>query len=495
MRNCRTYFFAPFLILSLVILSIDSVSADDHLPQSITFADFGYINSVASSLNRVYFATTEGIIRFNKQNDSWDEPLTGSAAIQNQEILRVWVDSFDEKLYAETVAGFYEYDIFFGVWFPISHFSDLNSNYSHTKPPEDLLPEMGEIYFGGGSFEDSLGRRYSISDMILDESGNYWIGTWGNGAARASITSRVVERLPFGLTQNRVGTIYSEDSLLWLGGRFHSQRRSGITGFDPNTFRSIQIESGVTNGFPAANINCLIGDDDYLYLGTDEGLMLMDRSSFRIMRQIERRHGLIDDKVTSLAAVGDTLFVGTQGGLSIITHEYDSIAAVYPEQFFNHTIYDIEHIGGHIWIASSVGAFRLSLKTFKLQSYIDKDALLFSHVYDIFGEGDNIWFAADGGLLRLNRNSGKSQKFQDQSSLPFPRVVAANEYLAAISSSRGVLIFFLNDDDFRTSREFSIEDGLASSEVSSLFLSGDYLWIGTDKGLTRLLWNDDDFMD
>ena len=368
MSSNRSILTIPFLIIVIFFQTEVRLSAGDHHPQSITFSDFGYVNSVASSLKRVYFATTEGIIRFNKLEDNWDDPLTGSASILYQEILRVWVDTFDEKLYAETVTGLYEYDIFFGSWLPISHIPQLNSNYNHTAPPDDLLPQSGENYFGGGNFADPLGRQYSISDMILDESGTYWIGTWGKGAARASVTSRVVEQLPFGLTQNRVGTIFYEDSLLWLAGKFHGQRRTGITGFDPVTFSSIQIESGVTTGFPVANINCLLGDKDYLFIGTDEGLMLMDRSSHRIVRQLERRHGLLDDNILSLAAIGDTLFIGAQGGLSIITNDFDSIAAVYPEQFYNQTIYDIEIIDNYIWIASSVGAYRLSLMTDKLQS-------------------------------------------------------------------------------------------------------------------------------
>jgi ligand-binding sensor domain-containing protein len=34
------------------------------------------------------------------------------------------------------------------------------------------------------------------------------------------------------------------------------------------------------------------------------------------------------------------------------------------------------------------------------------------------------------------------------------------------------------------------DDGLASNYVLSLRFDGDYLWIGTEKGLTRFFWND-----
>ena len=42
---------------------------------------------------------------------------------------------------------------------------------------------------------------------------------------------------------------------------------------------------------------------------------------------------------------------------------------------------------------------------------------------------------------------------------------------------------------------FTTQDGLPSNEIYELLLDGDYLWIGSDRGLTRFLWNDPDRID
>jgi len=51
------------------------------------------------------------------------------------------------------------------------------------------------------------------------------------------------------------------------------------------------------------------------------------------------------------------------------------------------------------------------------------------------------------------------------------------------------------DHDPPLEREFTTQDGLPSNEVYELLLDGDYLWIGSDRGLTRFLWNDPDRID
>lgn len=487
--RCHNIALMSAAIVAFLFMSM-SAHGDDNRVNIVTFADFGYVNSVATSINHVYFATTEGIISYNKVEERWEKPLTGTLGFLGEEAKQIWVDTFGEKLYARTNIGLYELDLFFDQWFPINDLPRINKSYLHTSPPEDILPAAGENYFGDGRFTDRFGRLYSISDMIDDQHGTFWIGTWGRGAARASNSSRVVERLPFGLAQNRVGTIFSEDSLLWLSGSRDRQFRTGITGFNPTTFGSLQIETGLDTDLPAVDINCLYGDKNYLYVGTEIGLLLLDRRTWRVVREIKRRHGLPNDRITSLTGNGDTLYVGTREGLSMITESLDSIATVYPGVFSEQTIYDLEIIGGHLWIGSSVGAYRLSLSRYTLQSYRDADAFLFSQVYDIESEGENIWFSADGGMLKLNSKTGKVETFQSQSSLPRRRVIAANESIAAINSNRGVTIFFLDDKSSRVSREFSVDDGLVSDNIFDLHLEGDYLWIGSDKGLTRLLWND-----
>ena len=38
-------------------------------------------------------------------------------------------------------------------------------------------------------------------------------------------------------------------------------------------------------------------------------------------------------------------------------------------------------------------------------------------------------------------------------------------------------------------RHFGVRDGLVGSRVYDILLDGDYVWFGTNRGLTRFYWN------
>ncbi len=72
--------------------------------------------------------------------------------------------------------------------------------------------------------------------------------------------------------------------------------------------------------------------------------------------------------------------------------------------------------------------------------------------------------------------------------------MAVNDTIAAVASNKGMFfIYYKNRSQF--TREFTTEDGLASNDINSLLMDGDYIWVGTDKGLTRFWWNNPDRVD
>jgi ligand-binding sensor domain-containing protein len=285
-----------------------------------------------------------------------------------------------------------------------------------------------------------------------------------------------------------VNALFKQDSLLWLGGSVYNSFRFGISVFDPvkNTF--FHIESGLESDFPSVDINCLSGDDTSIYVGTPEGLFCLNKEMKRVTRSYSTRSGLSDNNVISVKVIGDSIFVGTAGGLNIILAAKDSVGAVRPSQFFGEAIYDLELVDSSLWIAGSSGAYRLKLPKGKLQKFQDPHAVLFSQVYDIERYGDNLWFASDDGLIRLSIKSGETEPFRLTNQRITPRALAVNDTIAAVASDKGMTVIFYKNKN-QLIRDFTTEDGLASNTVYSLLLDGDYVWIGTDRGLTKFLWN------
>lgn len=457
---------------------------------AITFADFTRINHIASSNTHVYFATTEGIIRFNKLQNRWEDPLTGAEGIDNRDVRRIWVDLFDERLYAQTSLGEYEYDILFAEWFPIGEIPSIQTNGVHIQPPTMMYPPAGYNYAPEGFLIDRHARDFYFSDVLDDRSGNLWIGTWGYGPLMASSASGELEFLTFGLIQNRVDAIYDDGGVLWIGGSSLGGFRTGITIFDTDENTFSHIESGVGEGLPYADVNCLGGDSDYIYVGTDQGLHFLERDTRQVTRTVSGHSGLADDRVLSVATSGDSLFVGTENGMNLITIGGDSVRYVRPRQFFNISVYDFEVTDTSIWIASSAGAYQLLFGSGRLQKFQDPHSIIFNNVYRIERFNRYLWLVSDGGMVRLNLATGETAPFPSTMRGLYRRAMAVGEEIAAVASGRGLTIYFLGEDQQVTEREFTRFDGLPSEDITCLHLDGDYLWVGSERGLTRFLWND-----
>ena len=489
----RSYRFATSLAL-LILLTATSVHSQWLKDQAVTWSDFNQVHAVASSMSHVYFATEGGVIRYNKSEQRWEDPLTGADGFQNEIAKKIWVDQFDNKLYAQTDLGYYQYDILFERWYPITSLPSIDNTTRHIATPDILLPDFDANYMGGDDFIDYFGRKFSVTDVVEDGLGNLWIGTWGFGAAVARTATGMMHLMPYGLLQRSVGTMYVEDSMLWLSGPIYNDYRTGISGFEREKGTFTFIETGLRSDLPAVDINCLSGRDDVLYAGTPRGLYVIDKETKMTQRRLDSRNGLMSDNVLSLATFDDALYVGTSRGLSVTGGKMDSAVYVRPETFRGQYVFDIVPDSDAVWIASTVGAYRYTPSTDRLQNYVDPEKLLASEVYDIEVLGDDIWFVSRSGVVRLDAVTGDSKSYKEIAGRVDYRAMAVNKWICAVTSNFGVTFIFLDSDRDYT-KEFGMRDGLPSNNVYSLMFDGDYLWIGTDEGLTRFWWNNPNRVD
>ena len=489
----RSYRFVTSLAL-LFLLAVTSVNGQWLKDQAVTWTDFNQVHSVASSMSHVYFATEGGITRYNKSEQRWEDPLTGADGFQNEIAKKIWVDQFDSRLYAQTDLGYYQYDILFERWYPVTSLPSIDNSSRHIATPDILLPDFDANYMGGDDFVDYNGRRFSVSDVVDDGLGNLWIGTWGFGAAVARTSTGIMHMMPYGLLQRHVGAMYADDSILWMSGPVYNDYRTGISGFDREKGTFTFIETGLRNDLPAVDINCLSGANDVLYAGTPRGLYVIEKESKMTRRRLDSRNGLMSDNVLSLATLNDALYIGTSKGLCVTGGKMDTTAYVRPETFSGQYIFAIVPDSDAIWIASTVGAYRYTPQNDRLQHYVDPDNILISEVYDIDVLEDEIWFVSRTGVVRLDAVTGDSHSYKEIAGRVDYRAMAVNESICAVTSNFGVTFIFL-DSDREYTKEFGVRDGLASNNVYNLLFDGDYLWIGSDEGLTRFWWNNPNRVD
>lgn len=492
MRNIL--FNSILKVIILFVLSLSSSHAFYPKGQAVTFGEFKHINYIAVSNTHAYFATTRGIIRYNKAENFWENPLTGTQGLDHNDIQKIWVDDFDTRLYAQTSNGYFEYDIMLENWYSISSIPEVNNQSEHIKiPPTLFAPPL----FNYDSYEryliDPNGRHFLFGDFVEDLQGNLWIGSWGYGVFSSNTSNYYLTPLPYGLIQNRVNALYDDNGTLLISGAVLNDQRTGITLYDIKEDNFSFIESGIDNLFPSVDINCLAADEFSIYAGTTNGLYIIDKANKRLDRQLTSSNGLAYDNIISLLASNDTIFVGTEYGLSIL-YKSDSGLAASKTSFPEAVIFEMEIVDNSLWLATSLGAYRLKLKSGQLQKIRDDMAILFSNVVDIERYKQYLWFLSDKGLVKLNIESGEHQSYPQVFKSSVANALAVNDTIAAIATESGLAIYFYaNKKPF--TREFTVDDGLPSNYTYSVMLDGDYLWLGSEMGLTRFYWNNPDRVD
>ncbi len=477
-----------FLLPVSVLILISSVQSLPPAGQTVFYSDFSFIRNIATSTNYVYFATSNGIIIYDKFTRLWKEPLTSKYGIDDRDIHNIWVDRFGDHFYAQTSTDLYEYDSIGGRWYGMGSLPPLETDDKKVDAPKVMFAPAGFNYLSDGRLVDDAGRYFSLAETIEDGSGNLWIGTWGRGAAKSSSRTGIIELLPYGLIQERVNAIFNDSGYLWVSGAVLNSLRTGISVFDSEENSFEYIESGLSRDFPAVDINAIFGNDSLIYVGTEAGLITIDRGTLRILNRYSRKEGLSNENILSIAASGDTIFVGTAHGLNMIIPLGDSTGVGGPVQLLDDVIYDLEVVDTTLWIASSSGAYRWYWTTDKLQQYQDPNLVIFSSCLAIERWKTFLWLASNDGAVKLNLRTGETTPFRSVTSNRGFRALAVNDSIAVMTSNRGMnMLFHAIDKPYE--REFTTDDGLPSSNVFELELDGDYVWIGTDRGLTRFWWN------
>jgi ligand-binding sensor domain-containing protein len=489
LRSAVLIFVAVLVGATVAILPAGAAPRSGEM---ITWGNFQYVQSVGVSTSHVYFATTNGIVRYNKLEQHWELPLTGADGLGDLEVKKLWATRFDDHLYVQTSIGYYEYDAFFDRWYQRSDLPPLDTIYSQVTIPTNLIPPEGFNYFSTGQLADMAGRSAPISTAVQDNTGDLWIGTWGYGPAHTQGGALEMQLLTCGLLQNQVSALARQDSTLFVSGLYTGGSRNGVTEFHLNDYGSDFIEAGISQNFPLTDVLSLAADESRLYVGTPNGLLLVDRGSGQMIRRIDHRSGLADDSVIALTRRSDSLFIGTASGVSMLRG--DSIRLIAPKSLHGHHIYHLESQGAYLWLATDFGAYRLNTVTGEIGEYLDPGRFTAGRVYDIRTSGHFLWMSADNGLLKIDLKTTRSEAIR-LSLLPnVRRPMAVNDEIAAVISDHGFILIHHNLPKTIT-REFTLDDGLPSIQLNCLLIDGDYIWIGSDGGLTRFWWNNPDRVD
>ena len=255
------------------------------------------------------------------------------------------------------------------------------------------------------------------SNVILSltggAGGDLWIGT-PNGLNLLHRRSGHIERFTSadGLPDDFIRSLYSDrDGSLWIG------TRHGLAHLTAGKFSSYSGMDGLGSDFIGAIFRSTQGDpgrahEGDLWIGTSGGLSRLHDGAFS-NSTVEQ--GLSNNTVTAIAQDAQgTLWLGTNGGglnrlrRAAAEHPSQPTIQAFPwnSKALPGTIYGIlEDAGGHLWLSSQSGIYRVSLA--QLNEYRPPQSI----AVDAYGTADGMnirecsgsghpaaWKLADGSL-------------------------------------------------------------------------------------------------
>jgi ligand-binding sensor domain-containing protein len=257
-----------------------------------------------------------GISRFNRGTGEWDYfevPFT--VGLNSAQVLRIVADS--SRIYLGTRLGLSVYEPIAGLFRTYAEHSGLLDSAILS-----LALSPGHVwigtYFGLYVFEPdsnlivrvdlpNLGRK-AIRDLHVEadtvfaatDFGVFW--TADNGRH----WSKFYE--PFGDFGFGVSRIASDGDVIWFA------YSGGVLGFDTVSGEFERYPSA-QYGFPGA-ITALAVDCSSLWLGTDSGLVKLDRATGIWYMYNRTQDRLLDNRVQCLALEGDYIWIGSPSGLT-----------------------------------------------------------------------------------------------------------------------------------------------------------------------------------
>ncbi|MFK7847142.1 MAG: two-component regulator propeller domain-containing protein [Rhodothermales bacterium] len=355
----------------------------------------------------------------------------------------------------------------------------------------------------------------TVSVIKEDDDSIYWIGTAGDGLYRYDLNNNIISKyeneinIDESLSNNGVYSIKKDKrGQVWIG---------TWNGFDQlfnenEVFSSYKYREGTRRGITHNLIMPMVeSSPDKLWISTNGGgLNLLDRKS-KLFYHPEQLYPAAKDKYEEVwtlhYGVNDILWIGTWGQGLI---EYDvSTNSIIKEHLFNpdvatgiyapsNRIYSIYGTKEYLWIGSLLGGlnrYSIREKTFRSYRNIPDDSTSLSNdeVNPIFeSEDGQLWVGTyGGGLNKFNSNTETFDRYlhdpDDLNSISSNMITAINEFPEGILWV-GTLSDGLNRLDLSTGEftRFNESHGLPNNAVTGILVDEQgYLWISTNKGLSR----------
>lgn len=475
-------------ILFFVLLLSQTVSARGRFRPGdwVTWGNFRYVTSVKVGFTHIYFGTTQGVLRYDRNRLAFDTPLTTSDGLPDNYVRQLAYDPLTDEIYAATPQGAAYFLPAFGEWYAAT-FPDTMGRVQRPRLPFLVSSDFNLRYLGDGLLGDNNFRQFRFTDWVDDGFNHLWLGSWGLGPFQADERTEALTRLSYGLLTSRVAATLIGPDEIWFACLRKGTDTGGLVRWGLKDDRWEYFESGVVSNLAASQFFCLAGNDDFVFLGTEDGIVRYDRKS-GYFRPTGRRGGLHGEAVLALLTTSSGLFAGTRYGVYAVDPKTDSVWNLTSPSISGAVVNDLQMAGGYLWAATNRGLYRLAAGGKSWTRFSDPTQIALSTIRALAVSGQFLWAGGLRGLLQINTTNDSTQGYRNpagSADLDVYSLAAGSKYVWA-----GVRAGFYQFDPHNVEWDYLSElDGLSSNAVNKIAADGDYIWLSTDGGACRFFWN------
>ena len=342
----------------------------------------------------------------------------------------------------------------------------------------------------GSQFIDNYGRYIDITSGLIGANNDVWIGSSDGTLFHGNKTMEAIYPTEFGIRGSNINALLVHNDNVWIGSKNYNIGR-GVTRLNANNFQADHYDFDITVNMSLTEVHSFYHFENNLWVGGNGVVLTFDKDE-NYWRTLGEDRGIPNGDLTSMVGDSNYVWLGSYYGIRQIdrkTKREEQMGFEY--LFYNHPVYDLAINDFGVWIASRTGIYLYDKNNPQIMnalsigdSYLDFPV---SRVTSICQEKNVIYFATNIGVVTF-----------DLEVQVWDLLISVAEYRDNVVSDMIVIgkfcfigteqgLFRINMKSHRV-REYDF-DFIGS--VNALEHIDKHLWIGSSEGLIRFKWRKD----
>ncbi len=468
--------FFPLALLSISLLVTPSHAANLQ-PRDVLFITTHKRPVQVVSDDRQAFVLTEGgILMYDYRRAAWVDNI--HAGLAGQRVRGLFLPKDRGMLWVDLGGRYLEYNPTF------QRFTDAGNSL----PGGDLglgrEPELTglvlseEYFFLGDAIRDRYMRRAPITQARVFDYDNLWVLTDGLGPFLGSVRRKDASSAWFGLDNPDVTALARGGDRIWFGscdidGGLVSTRAE-LNGWKMYLARKEQ-------GFVHGCVHDIYSWRNYIWLASENGV-IRHRPQTTEFRHHNLFQGASAMRINRLHEHGGALFAATESGVSQMANPDEGFVSVLTPQGIDIPVNALASNGPDLLAGTRYGVYVRRGEAWSALKDLSPESAPSSYGIDIpdieYHGGILYWIAQNRVMVKPRGESASSLLERDQ-----PLRIEVRDGHLFVAFRTGVTVYNLKN---KLWTDFRLEDGIPGTRVRTFLVDGDFLWVATDAGATRI---------